>query len=111
MMAAGKELKLPDKVKPQADTVKLLGPQHLRNDIIDWAAGLGCGWPKSSLDSGDFVIKTISHCLWYLDHCHDKMKAKGFPMPAAFQQFQGYHDFQKSHHKAPVVQSTRLTVM
>lgn len=68
----------------------------------------GYGWNSNSLDTGDFVVKTLKHTLWYIDHAHDKFKQNACPLPKTFTQFSGYNDYKKLHHKTPVITSEKL---
>jgi hypothetical protein len=98
---------LPTKPTPNNEN-KLTGPQRLQSDIIDWMSSKGCGWVKDSLETGEFVVKTLKNTLWYIDHAHTKFKDNGCPVPKAFSLFTGYNDYKKLHHKTPVITSEKL---
>ena len=93
---------------PKIESEKLISPQILYNDILDWAQSLDCGWSKDSMESGIFVISTLQNALWYVDHCHDKFQTNSCALPEVFAKFQGYNQYMKHHHKAPTVTSQKL---
>lgn len=96
-------------VQPQKPTnEKLSRPQRLEFDIKDWMSMQGYWWNNNSLDTGDFVVKTLKRTLWYIDHAHDKFKQSKSLLPNTFTQFSGYNDYQKLHHKTSVITSEKL---
>lgn len=87
--------------KPKNET--LPAPQRFECDIIDgWMSLQGHGRNNNYLDTGYFVVKTLQHTLWYIDHVH-KFKHYACPLPKTFTQFSGYNDYKKLHHKRPVI--------
>lgn len=104
LMQNNNTIMLPQKPKNE----KLTGPQRLECDIIDCMSLQGYGWNNNSLDIGDFVVKTLTHTLWYIDHAHDKFKQNACPLPKTFTQFSGYNDYKKLPHKTPVITSEKL---
>ena len=99
-----KVISLPPKHKGE----KLIAPQRLFNDLVDWTAGLGSGWSKDTLETGIIVLSSVNNALWYVDHCHQKLKDNGCAMPEAFGKFQGYNEYVKQRHKTPQVTSEKL---
>lgn len=102
-----KSLSLPQKPKLNHEK-KLTGPQRLQSDLIDWMSSKGYGWTQDSLDTGEFVVKTLRNTLWYIDHAHHKFKEQACPVPKVFCKFSGYNDFKKNRHKTPVITSEKL---
>lgn len=60
------------------------------------------------MDTGDFVVKTLKHILWYIDQAHGKITQNACPLPKNLTQFSGYNDYKKCHHKTPVITSEKL---
>lgn len=96
--------------KPDAsDSKKMMGPQKLYGDLIDWGTNMGFGWTPDIVEqSGKQVMKSLTNALWYVDHCHEKLKENGCPIPKTFDKFQNYNKYKSLRHRAPVVKSERL---
>ncbi|XP_056008509.1 uncharacterized protein LOC130051170 [Ostrea edulis] len=107
LMHSSSSIILPPKPKPEGEK-KLSGPQRLQCDLIDWMESKGYGWTQNSIDTAEYVIKTLRNSLWYVDHAHAKLKESGCPIPKCFSSFHGYNEFKKLHHRIPLIKSERL---
>ena len=96
-------------VNTSSKVKKLSGPQQLYCDLIDWAQSTGCGWPSNIVeDSGKQALKSLSNALWYVDHCHARLKDASCHVPTELNKFQNYNSYKLLRHRPPIVKAARL---
>ena len=79
---------------------KLIAPQRLQWDLLDWLASNGYEWATSSSDTDEYIVRMLKSPLRYVDHALENRRESGCPMPKCFS-FHGYNKFKKQHHRVP----------
>ncbi|WAR05775.1 hypothetical protein MAR_021144, partial [Mya arenaria] len=107
LMSNSKTFQMPK--KPDGMGKKIIAPQTLYTDLIDWARSIGSGWPADVVDvSGKQVMKSLSNSLWYINDSHAKFKDAGCPIPKDLDDFQHYNNYKALRHRPPIVRAERL---
>ena len=107
LMHKSAEMMLPLKIVVETNR-KIIGPEKLYNDLVDFADTKGAGWSVNSQDSGVRVIKTLRNVLWYVDNNHEKFAKQGAAIPTVFSSFQNIRDLKLMHKGVPQIQYSRL---
>ena len=103
MMAASKELHLPD-----APTRGINKKLDLKADVLEWLKKENVGWRTEQLEShGAPFVTLLCDVLWYVDPHQSTMKARGCGVPELLVQFMGYNQPAKHGHSVqPLSRST-----
>ena len=106
MMAASKELHLPD-VPARGINKKL----ELKADIVPWLKKQNVGWRIEQLEShGAPFVTFLCDVFWYVDPHQATMKDRGCGVPELFQQFMSYNQQAKHGHSAQKLSRPALNV-
>ena len=77
-MGTAKAMKVPDKITSDD---KLIAPQRLYNDIIDFLEEENVKWNASCIESGEKTVRVLRDVLWYTTSHHDRFSEAGFRFP------------------------------
>ena len=77
-MGTAKAMKVPDKITSDD---KLIAPQRLYNDIIDFLEEENVKWNASCIESGEKTVRVLRDVLWYTTSHHDRFSEAGCRFP------------------------------
>ena len=107
MMKKATEMKLPDKFT-SGDHVKLIAPQRLYNDIIDFLEEENVKWSHTGMESGQRTVRVFRDVLWYLTSHHQKFAEAACKLPSKLHRFSNYNDWKNTRHLKPIIESKKL---